>query len=85
VCHFCGGRNLACSWDTCDGLSSAADLRRKILDVQEQISDQSVIVEAMRSGTIYLATLLLVELRSGAPIKELAADARSDPYRAHNV
>ena len=76
---------MACSWDTCDGLSHAADLRKKILDVQEQISDQSVIVEAMRSGTIYLATLLLAKLRSGAPIKELVADARFDPYHTHNM
>jgi len=71
VCRFCSDRKLECSWDVPDGLTKTADLKRKIQETTSRVESLELLVNAMRSGTDDVSTMLLASLRLGASVEGL--------------
>lgn len=60
-------------------MTRVADLKRKLVEASEQSDDLHSLVDAMRSDTDQVSTMLLARLRLGASIQELVGSLRLDP------
>lgn len=77
VCHFCEDRNLECSWDSADGLTRAADLKRQLNEAIDYSEHLGILVDAMRSSSIQISTMLLAKLRLGESLQDLIVSIQS--------
>jgi len=77
VCHFCEDRNLECSWDSADGMTRAADLLDEVTDCSEHLG---ILVDAMRSSSDQISTMLLAKLRLGESLQDLIVWIQSMPF-----
>lgn len=76
VCRSCSDRALECFWDTDDGLTRNADLKRKIEEANRRFDDLNGLVDAMRSGSDQTSSMLLVKLRIGDSLEQLLLKIR---------
>lgn len=76
VCRFCSDRNFECSWDTDDGMTHIADLKRKVLQANERSDDLDELVGAMRHGNDQTSSMLLARLRMGDTLEALLSGIR---------
>lgn len=77
VCHFCSDRGLECSWNTINGLTRTADLKRKVYEADERTDDLSTFLNMMRHATDQVSSMLLAKLRCGMSLKDLIHEIHS--------
>lgn len=65
VCRLCSIRGLECSWNTIDGLTRTADLKKKVYDEVGRSNNLDTFLNAMRHGTDQVSSMLLAKLRCG--------------------
>lgn len=73
TCEACTARDLSCSWDSTDGLTRTADLKRRIQEAEERVATVNAFINILRHGTDRDATMLLARLRLGASVDDLVA------------
>lgn len=59
-------------------MTRTEDLKRKLSDAAERFDDLSILVEAMRSSSDDVSTMLLARLRLGASVKVRTQSTRTD-------
>ena len=71
VCRFCSDRDLECSWNTVNGLTRTADLKKKVYEAAGRSDDLGTFLDTMRHSTDQVSSMLLVKLRCGMSLKDL--------------
>lgn len=67
----CRERKTECIWDTMEGISRTADLKRQIDDCHKNIQALEDLIRLLRSGTDDEATMILAKLRLGYSVESL--------------
>lgn len=71
LCHSCTDRGLSCVWDTGDGLTRTADLKKKLCEATRRSDNLDTLVNAMRYGTDQASSMLLAKMRFGMSLQVL--------------
>jgi hypothetical protein len=77
VCQPCEKRDLACQWQTPEGLTRSEGLEHELQSVKRRTDDLRMLLRGMKAGSDEEATTLLAMLRLGDPVEELAHTART--------
>jgi hypothetical protein len=85
VCQFCKERGLTCEWNIPGGLTRTEDLRRRLEDAERYCQEAYLLIEALQSGSIETATMLLAKLRFGVSLSDLAEAIRSGTVHEHDL
>lgn len=60
-------------------MTRTADLKQKLQDATARSDDLDLLVDAMRTGTDEVSTMLLAKLRLGASVEALVRNMKHEP------
>jgi hypothetical protein len=71
ACTHCVERQLNCSYNVAEGATRTNDLKRKLRESSTKEQAFGLVLEVMRKGTDYQATMVLARLRIGDTLEEI--------------